>query len=108
MGIFSFMKKNKESQEEVKSNFNVVISPTVLNDVISLLNKQNKTAVRFVVSGMCWSGSKFAVVLDEQKENDLVVEQEGIKFVINSNYKNLVGTLEVTKENNQITAKNVG
>lgn len=53
MGIFSFMKKSKESQEEVKSNFNVVISPTVLNDVISLLNKQNKTAVRFVVSGMC-------------------------------------------------------
>jgi hypothetical protein len=37
----------------------------------------------------------------------LVVEQDGIKFVINSNYKNLVGTLEVTKENNQITAKNV-
>jgi Fe-S cluster assembly iron-binding protein IscA len=108
MGMFSFMKKNKESQEELKSSFNVVISPTVLDDVKSLLNKQNKTAVRFVVSGMCWSGSKLAVVLDEQKENDLVVEQDGIKFVINSNYKNLVGTLEVTKENNQITAKNVG
>lgn len=108
MGIFSIMKKNKESQEESKSNFNVAITPTVLNDVISLLNKQNKTAVRFVVAGMCWSGSKFAVVLDEQKENDLVVEQDGVKFVINSNYKNLVGTLEVTKENNQITAKNLG
>ncbi|MEG0773832.1 hypothetical protein [Clostridium sp.] len=53
MGIFSIMKKNKESQEESKSNFNVAITPTVLNDVISLLNKQNKTAVRFVVAGMC-------------------------------------------------------
>lgn len=107
MGIFSFLKRNKDSKEEIKSSFKVIISPTVLNDILTLLKKQNKTAVRFVVAGMCWSGNKFAVVLDEQKENDLAVEQDGVKFVINSNYKNLVGTLEITKENNQITAKNI-
>lgn len=107
MGMFSFLKKNKELEQEIKSNFNVVVSPTVLEDIIKLLKKLNKTAVRFVVAGICWSGSKFAVVLDEQKENDLVVETQGVKFVANSNYKNLLGTLEVTKDNNQLTAKRV-
>lgn len=107
MGMFSLFKKNKEIKEEVKSNFNVIVSPTVLEDIRKLLKKLNKTAVRFVVAGMCWSGSKFAVVLDEQKENDLVAEVQGVKFVVNSNYKNLLGNIEVTKENNQLTAKRV-
>jgi len=53
MGIFSFLKKNKEVSRELKSNFNVIISPTVLNDVINLLKKQNKTAIRFVATGFC-------------------------------------------------------
>jgi hypothetical protein len=53
MGIFSFFKKNKEVCKEIKSNFNVIISPTVLKDVIHLLKKQNKTAIRFVATGFC-------------------------------------------------------
>jgi len=53
MGMFSLFKKNKEIKEEVKSNFNVIVSPTVLEDITKLLKKVNKTAVRFVVAGMC-------------------------------------------------------
>lgn len=53
MRIFSFFKKNKEVSKEIKSNFNVIISPTVLTDVVHLLKKQNKTAIRFVVTGFC-------------------------------------------------------
>ncbi|WP_291583488.1 hypothetical protein [Clostridium sp. UBA6640] len=53
MGIFSFIKKSKEVQEEKKSNFSIIISSTVLNDVIILLNKQNKTAIRIVATGFC-------------------------------------------------------
>ena len=106
MGIFSFLKRSKEVQKEKKSNFNIIISPTVLNDVIILLNKQNKTAIRLVATGFCWSGSKFDVVLDEQKENDLIVEQDGVKFVINNNYKNIIGTAEIVKVGNKITVKN--
>lgn len=106
MGIFSFFKKNKEVSKEIKSNFNVIISPTALTDVVHLLKKQNKTAIRFVATGFCWSGSKFDVVLDEQKENDLIVEQNGVKFVVNSNYKNVIGTVEVIRLDNKITTKN--
>ncbi|EQB88349.1 hypothetical protein J2Z44_003352 [Clostridium punense] len=36
-----------------------------------------------------------------------MTEVQGVKFVVNGNYKNLLGTLEVTKENNQLTAKRV-
>ncbi|WP_454052085.1 hypothetical protein [Clostridium sp. Marseille-Q7071] len=53
MGIFSFLKRSKEVQKEKKSNFNIIISPTVLNDVMMLLNKQNKTAIRLVAIGFC-------------------------------------------------------
>lgn len=53
MGMFSFLKKNKELEQEIKSNLNVVVSPTVLEDITKLLKKLNKTAVRFVVAGMC-------------------------------------------------------
>lgn len=53
MGIFSFLKKSKKVEKSIKSNFNVIISPTVLNDVIILLNKQNKTAIRLVAAGFC-------------------------------------------------------
>lgn len=51
--MFSLFKKNKEVNKEVKSNFNVIVSPTVLEDIKKLLKKLNKTAVRFVVAGMC-------------------------------------------------------
>ena len=53
MGIFSFLKKSKKVEKNIKSNFNVIISPTVLNDVIILLNKQNKTAIRLVATSFC-------------------------------------------------------
>lgn len=106
MGIFSFLKKSKKVEKSIKSNFNVIISPTVLNDVIILLNKQNKTAIRLVATGFCWSGSKFHIVLDEQKENDFVVVQDGVKFVINNNYKNIIGTVEIVRVDNKITVKN--
>lgn len=104
MGIFSFLKNNKDRKE--KSNFNVIISSAVLEDVRTLLNKQNKTALRLVASRFCCSGGNFEVVLDDQKENDLLVEQDGVKFVINNNYKKLIGTVEIIKINNKITVKN--
>ena len=47
------------------------------------LKEQDKTAVRLTIAGFGWGGPNLSVVLDEQKENDILVNVDGIDFVAN-------------------------
>lgn len=51
--------------------------------LITALKEQNKSAVRLTIAGFGWGGPKLSVVLDEQKENDISVNVDGINFVAN-------------------------
>lgn len=47
----------------------------------SELNKKGKSAVRIVIQGIGWGGPKLGLVLDEQKNDDMVFETNGLKVV---------------------------
>lgn len=60
---------------------NVIIDDATKEALLENLKKRNKEAVRLAIKGFGWGGPTFGVVLDEQKENDDVLEVDGIKFV---------------------------
>lgn len=60
-----------------------------------ILQEKGKSAVRFELAGFGWGGPEFGIVLDEQRENDTVIEEYGIKFVIDKEFDFLIGELKV-------------
>lgn len=51
--------------------------------LLKALKEQNKSAVRLTIAGFGWGGPKLSVVLDEQKDDDTLVNVDGINFVAN-------------------------
>lgn len=68
--------------------------------LLKKLNEENKSAVRFVITGISWGGPKIDIVLDEQKKHDLVYTFQDIKFVIISSYSNLTGKFTINYRRN--------
>jgi len=51
-----------------------------------MLKEQNKDAVRIKQCGVGWGGLHLEIVLDEQKESDDVVIDQGIKIVADKSF----------------------
>lgn len=51
-----------------------------------MLEEQNKEAVRISKCGVGWGGLQLEIVLDEQKENDDTVIDQGIKIVADKSF----------------------
>ena len=47
----------------------------------SELSKKGKSAIRIVIQGIGWGGPKLGIVLDEQQNDDIVCEVDGLKVV---------------------------
>lgn len=60
---------------------NVILDKEAKEALLENLKKRSKKAVRLAIKGFGWGGPTFGVVLDEQKENDDVVNVDGIDFV---------------------------
>ena len=108
ISLFNKENKKNENKEKLRKqcSINISVTPLVLQDIKTLLEKQNKSAVRILLSGFCWSGNKFEIVLDEQKEADFIIIKDEVKFVVNEKYKNIIGNIEIVKINNRITVQN--
>lgn len=52
------------------------------NALLKGLVEKNKPAVRLSISGFGWGGPTLSVALDEQNENDLVENIDGLTFVV--------------------------
>ena len=87
---------------------NVIITPSILKDVKNQLNALNKDVVRFEIVDFGWSGPIFDVVLDEQKENDIITEMDGVKFAAENEIANLIKNIEIIKDEDQFIVKRSG
>ncbi len=59
----------------------VKIHPNTLDKVKDMINNSDKDALRIKACSSGWAGLNIEVVLDEQRENDDVVMDNGIKIV---------------------------
>lgn len=59
----------------------VTIDEKTAEIIKSMLKEQNKTAVRIAKTGVACGGIQKEIVMDEEKENDDVVVDHGIKIV---------------------------
>ena len=56
-------------------------------------------SIRIKSNGYSWSGINWDIVLDEQKENDVIVEDKGYKIIVEENFAKLfsIATIEYKK-----------
>lgn len=87
---------------------NVIIQSDILEELKDSLKSLNKNAVRFEVVNFGWSGPIFDIVLDEQNENDVVKEVNGIKFVADNEIAFLIKNPEIVKAEGKFTVKKSG
>lgn len=87
---------------------NVIIQSDILEELKGSLKSLNKNAVRFEVVNFGWSGPVFDIVLDEQRENDVVKEVNGIKFVADNEIAFLIKNPEIIKNSSGFTVKKSG
>lgn len=62
--------------------------------------KINDPVIRIYIAGIGWGGPSFGIALDEQKENDLVVEDDGINYVVEDDLVSKYGGFSVDYSTN--------
>lgn len=81
----------------------VQISDLAYEDFIKLLkeNDIDSNTIRIYIAGMGWSGPAFNLVLDEQKDNDIVEKVKDMNFLVDKDLSNQYGclTLKSAREN---------
>lgn len=65
-----------------------------IKDITAEIQDQ-PTNIRLYVSGFSWSGPSFGLALDEQKEEDLVYEEDGVTFVMEETLYDQFGDIKV-------------
>lgn len=60
---------------------NISLDTSTRDALINDLTKHKKSAARLMIKGFGWAGPSLGVVLDEQRNDDTVLEVDGIKFV---------------------------
>lgn len=83
----------------------VNVSKEVLETAKILLEDRGRAALRFDITGFSWAGPVFSIVLDEQRETDVVHEVDGVKFVIEDTFADLVKDVEVITHRGGFTIK---
>ena len=86
----------------------ITIQPEIVKGLKDELKLKAKDVVRFEVVDFGWGGPIFDIVLDEQKEDDTLVEIDGLKFVADSEIAALLKNPEIVKEEEQFTVKKSG
>lgn len=65
-----------------------------LNEILEQYTDKPKT-IRLYIAGMGWGGPSFGLALDEQKENDILDESTGVKFIIEKDLYDQFGDFSI-------------
>lgn len=75
----------------------ILASQEVL-DLLKLdLEKTKNEVVRIKISGYGWGGPSLGVALDEQREDDVIYELNGVKFAASEDISYLLEDAEILK-----------
>lgn len=73
----------------------VNVDKDVLEKAKMVLEDRGRSALRFNVNGFSWAGPIFNVVLDEQRETDIVYDVDGVKFVAEDAFADFIKDVEI-------------
>lgn len=57
--------------------------------------KSTENTIRITANGHSWSGVNWNIVLDEQRDGDVVTEDKGIKILIHENLAKLISNATI-------------
>jgi len=57
------------------------ITDSAINELKKILENSEENMVRVFTAGYSWRGPALSIALDKQKEDDIVEEVDGIKFI---------------------------
>ena len=84
---------------------NIKIQSENLNEIKEELIKEGKTVVRFEMVDFGWSGPIFDIKFDDIKEEDVLEEIDGVKFVIESELEAGLVNPEIIKIGSKFSVK---
>lgn len=84
---------------------NIKIQSEILHELKEELIKEGKTAVRFEMVDFGWNGPIFDIKFDDKKEEDILEEVEGVKFVIESELEKGLVNPEIIKNGSKFVIK---
>lgn len=67
----------------------IKIAENTIQHVNSLLKDSTSKSIRILAKKGCWSGIEWDIVLDEQKDDDVVFEDKGIKILVEPRFAKL-------------------
>lgn len=77
---------------------NITITEKAREEIINM-TKDNDKHGRVIMTGQkCSGGLTFGLSIDKQKDDDNVVDIEGIKLIINKDIQELVGDINIDYE----------
>lgn len=65
--------------------------------------KIENPVIRVYIAGMGWGGPSFGIALDEQKQNDQSVENDGVNYVVEDDLINRYGGFDIDYSNNWLS-----
>lgn len=74
---------------------NISINESTIDALRKSMEDKKKNAARIVIKGFGWGGPTLGLVLDEQKENDEIIESNGIKFVADKEFAFMLTDVKV-------------
>lgn len=86
-------------------NMNILMSNEIQEELKTELTKSGKTAARFIVSSIGCKGPLFGIEFSDEKDGDVKVEIQGIKFVAESRFVVALKSPEIIKEGDKFKVK---
>lgn len=83
----------------------ILMNNQVLEDLKVELSKSGKTAARFEVSGFGCKGPLFDIEMSDKKDGDVIVEENGIQFVVESELAVALRSPEIVKQGDKFVVK---
>lgn len=64
----------------------MIIEENVIKSLKNSLKESGHNSIRIGINGFGWNGPIYDVVLDEQKNDDITFEENGLKFVVEKDF----------------------
>lgn len=67
----------------------IKIHENTIEYIKAMLSDSSNNSIRVTAKKGCWSGIEWNIVLDEQKDNDVIFEDKGVKILVEPKFAKL-------------------
>lgn len=77
----------------------IKIHENTIEQIRSMIETSSQDSIRVLAKKGCWSGIEWDIVLDEQKNDDIVFEDKGVKILVEARLVKLFSNATIEYKN---------